>query len=59
MLSTVGYGDLFPLSNLERLIGVFCMMLGVATFSTVMGQFQQINEEFQTQMADPDNYEEL
>ena len=40
MLSTVGYGDLFPLSNSERIIGVFCMMAGVATFSTVMGNFQ-------------------
>ena len=59
MLSTVGYGDLFPMSNLERIIGVLCMMIGVATFSLVMGQFTQIHEEFQTQMADPDNYEQL
>ena len=37
MLSTVGYGDLFPMSSLERIIGVLCMMIGVATFSLVMG----------------------
>ena len=37
MLSTVGYGDMFPLSNLERVIGVLCMMVGVAVFSLVMG----------------------
>ena len=59
MLSTVGYGDMFPLSNLERVIGVLCMMVGVAVFSLVMGQFTEIHEEFQTQMADPDNYEEF
>lgn len=59
MLSTVGYGDLFPLSNLERIIGVICMMIGVAVFSLVMGQFTTIHEDFQIQMADPDNYEQL
>jgi hypothetical protein len=37
MLSTVGYGDMFPISNLERAIGVLCMMVGVAVFSMVMG----------------------
>lgn len=35
------------------------MMIGVATFSMVMEQFEQIHEEFKTQMADPDNYEYL
>ena len=59
MLSTVGYGDLFPLSNLERIVGVLCMMIGVAVFSLVMGQFTQIHEEFKVQMADPDNYDYL
>lgn len=46
MLSTVGYGDMFPLSNLERVIGVLCMMVGVAVFSLVMGQFTEIHDEF-------------
>lgn len=44
MLSTVGYGDMFPLSNLERLVSVFCMMIGVAVFSMVMGQFTEIHD---------------
>lgn len=44
MLSTVGYGDMFPMSNLERVIGVLCMMIGVAVFSLVMGQFTEIHE---------------
>lgn len=59
MLSTVGYGDMFPLSNLERVIGVLCMMVGVAVFSLVMGQFTEIDEEYKIQMADPNNYEEF
>jgi hypothetical protein len=35
------------------------MMVGVAVFSLVMGQFTTIQEEFDVQMADPDNYEYL
>lgn len=36
MLSTVGYGDLYPISNLEKVVGVFCMWIGVAVFSVIM-----------------------
>ena len=36
MLSTVGYGDLFPISNLEMIVGVICMWMGVASFSVIM-----------------------
>ena len=36
MLSTVGYGDLHPISDLEMIIAVVCMMIGVAIFSVVM-----------------------
>jgi hypothetical protein len=36
MLSTVGYGDLYPISNIEMIIAVVCMMIGVAVFSVVM-----------------------
>ena len=34
--STVGYGDMFPISNLEKVVAVFCMMVGVAVFSVIM-----------------------
>ena len=39
MLSTVGYGDMYPISNLEKIVGVFCMMFGVALFSIIMAEF--------------------
>jgi uncharacterized membrane protein len=45
MLSTVGYGDLYPISNLEMIIAVVCMMIGVAVFSVVMNQVSQILEK--------------
>lgn len=46
MLSTVGYGDLFPISNLEMIVGVICMWMGVASFSVIMDQFSQCQEDF-------------
>jgi len=36
MLATVGIGDYFPLSNIEKIITVFSMLSGVAFFSYVM-----------------------
>ena len=38
-LSTVGFGDFNPKSNLERLVISFVMLFGVAVFSIIMGQF--------------------
>lgn len=59
MLSTVGYGDMFPISNIEMIVGVALMMIGVSVFSIVMGQFEETQAEFQTQMGDPSYREEL
>ena len=36
MLSTVGYGDLYPISDIEMIVAVMCMMIGVGVFSVVM-----------------------
>ena len=40
MLSTVGYGDMYPLTNLEMIMAVIWMFIGVAMFSIIMGQFE-------------------
>jgi len=45
-LSTVGYGDLSPKSNEERLFGVVVMLCGVAFFSLIMGSFIEIISTF-------------
>ena len=37
-LSTIGFGDLYPVNDLERLMGSFMLLSGVAVFSMVMGQ---------------------
>lgn len=37
-LSTVGFGDYTPRSDIERLLGAVLMLSGVAIFSTIMEQ---------------------
>ena len=46
-LSTVGFGDYAPRGNIERFIGSFILVLGVAIFSYIMGNFISILDEFQ------------
>ena len=41
-LSTIGFGDMSPVTPQERLIGAFLMMFGVANFSFIMSQFIEI-----------------
>ena len=38
-LSTVGFGDLYPQSNSERLVMAFAFIAGISLFSLVMGNF--------------------
>jgi hypothetical protein len=45
-LSTVGFGDYHPRGNLERLMGAFILLGGVAIFSLIMGNFIEILQEF-------------
>ena len=41
-LSTVGFGDYHPKSDVERIIGAFILLFGVAIFSVVMQNFIDI-----------------
>jgi potassium voltage-gated channel Eag-related subfamily H protein 8 len=54
MLSTVGYGDFYPISNLEMISAVVIMMSGVAFFSYIMGNFIEIISTYQSKMGSPD-----
>ena len=38
ILSTVGYGDYFPISPEEMILTVFIMLMGIAVFSWIMGE---------------------
>lgn len=43
-LSTIGFGDLYPVADYERLVGAFMLLFGVAIFSLFMGDLStQVN----------------
>lgn len=50
-LSTVGYGDYFPVSNTERTLTVIIMLIGVAFFSYIMGNFIEIISNYEMKMG--------
>ena len=37
-ISTIGLGDYYPVSDIERLVGSFVLLFGVAIFSYMMGE---------------------
>jgi len=41
-LSTVGFGDYYPVSDNERLWGAFLLLFGVAIFSYIMGELMEM-----------------
>ena len=45
-LSTVGFGDYHPRSDLERLFIAFVLLVGVSIFSFIMGNFISILNQF-------------
>jgi hypothetical protein len=45
-LSTVGFGDITPRSNGERILIAFFLLFGVAVFSYIMGNFIDILNSF-------------
>ena len=58
-LSTVGFGDLHPRGDFERIFCAMILLFGVAIFSYIMGIFIEILVEFNSYNADLDNGDEL
>jgi len=58
-LSTVGYGDYYPVCNLERIIAVLIMLGGVAFFSYIMGNFIEIISNYEKKMGAVDKSGDL
>lgn len=50
-LSTVGYGEMFPLSNTEKIFGISLMILGIAFFSYIMGNFNDVIVNYDKKMG--------
>ena len=53
-LSTVGYGDYYPVSDVERIWAVAIMLGGVAFFSYIMGSFIDIIQNYNMKMGGND-----
>ena len=58
-LSTVGFGDYYPVSNAERAFGACILLFGVAIFSYIMGHFTDILGVVMTLGNDYDESEQL
>ena len=58
-LSTVGFGDIRPESDMERLLGASILLIGVAVFSYIMGIFICILDQHQSLSADFENGDQL
>lgn len=58
-LSTVGFGDYYPKSNKERLFIALVLLIGVAVFSLVLGNFNEIMEEIRLLGKEVNEEEEL
>lgn len=58
-LSTVGFGDFTPRGNVERFIGAFILLFGVAIFSIVMGNLIDILGDFKEFHKDIEDGEKL
>lgn len=52
-MTTVGYGDLSPVTNLGRLLGVFCMFSGIVLMAICViiigGNFEQVQQAVQSE----------
>ena len=55
-LASVGYGDLHPISNSERLIGSLIFLVGTVAFSFIMGNFIDMLVEFKTVPAENEDH---
>ena len=40
-ITTVGYGDIYPVTPIGRIIGVFTMVVGISTFALVTAKVAQ------------------
>lgn len=51
-LSTVGFGDYYPVNDQERVVGSFVMLFGVAAFSYCAGELLVMVDNLQQSMDD-------
>lgn len=50
-LSTVGYGDITPQNNFEKIICIFLMIIGIGFFTYIMGNFNDVLLNYDQKMG--------
>ena len=58
-LSTIGYGDLYPISINEMFIGIILMLIGIIFFSQIMGSFIEIVQNYDQRMGKESHGDDL
>lgn len=58
-LSTVGYGDYYPKSDIEKVVAIFLMIMGIALFSYIMNNFITVLVNYDNFMGNVDKSSEL
>lgn len=51
MVATVGYGDICPFSNIEKITAIFSMLCGVAFFAYVMDSLAWLSDRYAKRMG--------
>jgi len=55
----VGYGDYYPISINEIMIGIGYMLIGIVCFSQIMGSFIEIIQNYDQRMGNDSNGSDL
>jgi len=58
-LTTVGYGDFYPVSNTERIYIIFVQLIGVSFYSFIMGNFIEVISSYEKKVGIVDKGSEL
>ena len=58
-LSTVGFGDFYPLTNFERLLTAFVLLIGIMLFSYVLGELRFMMKRIRIMDSEIENIEQL
>jgi len=58
-LATVGYGDYFAVNQIEKIVCIIIMVMGIAFFSYIMSNFVDILVNYDIKMGNIDRSSDL
>ena len=51
-MTSIGYGDIIPLTDIERLIALIIMIVGASTYASLFGTFVSIIDDLEAEERD-------